>query len=116
MPKHIITYGSLRKGQYNFNYFPSLKHVKTTTIKGYDLYSLGAYPGVKKGDGTLVVDLLEVHDDRDFSNIRGMEVGANYTPIELEIDGIKGEFYLYNGYVDPSRKVESGDWAKHLAR
>lgn len=110
----IITYGSLRKGEYNFDRFPSAKHIKTTTIQGWDLFSLhsGMYPGVKESkNSNLTVDIIEV-DAKDYNNIRAMELGAGYSEIELEVENVKGKFYPYLGVVQNTNIIKSGDWLK----
>lgn len=106
---NIITYGSLRKGEYNFNSFPSAKHIKTTTIKGWDLYSLGPYPGVKPGEGTLTVDVIQVNN-KDYEYIRNMELGAGYDEIDIKVEDVEGKFYPFNGIVNQENLVENGDW------
>lgn len=117
MRKLIAVYGSLRVGEYNFNRlskFGKLEHVATTSIQGYDLYSLGPYPAVKEGNGTIVVDILEA-DDNSFRAIDGMEKGAGYVSKVIDYNGEDATLYLYTGYVDQNRLVESGDWSKYLS-
>lgn len=107
--QNLFVYGSLRKGHYNFDSFPSAKYISTHNIKGWDLYALhgGAYPGVVPGDNSLEVDLIQVND-QDYDRIKRMELGAGYLEIELDIEGVKGKFYPYKHSV--TTKVESGNW------
>lgn len=117
---YILVYGSLRKGEYNFNSFKSLfgdefKYVKTMQINGYDLFSLGAYPAIKEGKGDLIVDLINCSDECK-NSIDRMELGAGYTRHIIEIDkNITATLYVYLG--NPStERIVSGDWSEHLKK
>jgi len=109
----IAVYGSLRQGEYNFermSYIGDIQYETTTTIQGWDLYSLGMYPAIKKGTGTIVVDILNVGDEvLDF--IRGMEFGAGYHEETVNVDGQDCFIYVYN-YELSRNQVLSGDWKK----
>lgn len=117
--KKILVYGSLRNGEYNFerfkDYFPNgIEYVKTTTIKGFDLHSLGSYPGIVPSDNPekeLVVDVMNCNN-QCFYSIDGMERGAGYKAQEVIVDNVPHTIYVYKG--NPNRLVESGDWSKHL--
>jgi len=114
---NVLLYGSLRKGNYNYerfmDYFPKgLEFKSTTTIKGFDLYDLGSYPGIKKSDDpekVLVVDIMTCSDDC-FNSINRMELGAGYSAETVMIDETPYTIYLYEGRVNPSRLVATGDW------
>jgi len=116
MEKHsIAVYGSLRMNEYNYEAFArryDMKHTGTHTISGFDLYSLGAYPAAVLGDGEIVVDTFEVDNDC-FNSMNRMELGAGYYALDTEIDGKDHTIWLQrSGYEE--RRVESGDWTKHL--
>jgi gamma-glutamylcyclotransferase (GGCT)/AIG2-like uncharacterized protein YtfP len=118
--KRICVYGSLRVGEYNYNYFKSrygedMKYIRTVMLEGYKLYSLGSYPGIKESQGveTLLVDILEVSEDLYYS-ITEMELGAGYSCKQLNIDGIDTTLYVYEGPVSDKNLVESGDWSNYL--
>jgi len=112
----IITYGSLRKGEYNFDRFPGMIYNSTQTITGYKLYSLGSYPGVKPtGDinDVLIVDHLTCPDQETKDSINRMERGAGYAAVTLVLpNGESGEFYPYLGNVEEKNLVPHGDWTK----
>jgi len=117
--KKILVYGSLRSGEFNFNrfkeYFPNgIEYIKTTTVKGFDLHSLGSYPGIVKSkdpEKELVVDIMHC-DNPCYYAINGMELGAGYKNEDVLIEGVPHTIYVYQG--NPNRLVESGDWSKHL--
>lgn len=117
---NVLLYGSLRKGHYNYNrfmdYFPEgLTYQETTTIKGFDLYDLGSYPGIKLSEDPnkeLVVDMMQCSDEC-FDSINRMELGAGYTTHQVVINEVPYTIYLYQGRVSENRLVESGDWSKN---
>ena len=118
-----IVYGSLREGAYNYDafkrYYPDgYNKIGQTTIQGYDLHSLGAYPFIVEGEGELVVDIMECSSDC-FRAINGMELGAGYLAkkIEVELNGevIEGTIYTYppKDVKYSQEHVKSGDWIKY---
>lgn len=114
-------YGSLRPGMYNFagfkqRYQEDIEVVaEEKEIKGYKLYSLGAYPyAIKTGndDDAMKVSVIKAKN-RAETNIHGMEIGAGYEYDEVEIDGEKCGIYLFPaGYAREERLVPHGDWVK----
>lgn len=107
----IVVYGSLRKGAYNYNrmkMFGDIEYIKTTTLEGWDLYSLGPYPGIKQGNGTIVVDLLEV-DNTVYNYILAMEQGAGYKEETVIIEDEDYKIYVYQGNVW-TEAIPTGDW------
>ena len=94
MKKYVAVYGSLRKNHYNFNACGEQKYIKTLQLNGYDLFSLGSYPGIVPGKGTLTVELHEVDEDT-LRTIRHMELGAGYREENINIDGKNAALYIY---------------------
>lgn len=117
--KKILVYGSLRKGEYNFerfeDYFPNqMNYLGTVETPGYKLYSLGSYPGIKATDDDnfmLTVDKLEVSEEC-FQAIDGMEKGAGYTTNTITLPDGDYTIYVYQGRVSERELVHSGDWTK----
>lgn len=115
----ILTYGSLRKGEYNYDRFKEyfkdgLQYESTITIKGFDLFDLGSYPGIKVSENPekeLVVDIMNC-DLNCFNDINGMERGAGYSSHIININNREHIIYIYEGTA--SKLVESGDWSKYL--
>lgn len=119
--RRVAVYGSLRKGEYNYNAFQrmygddALRYQRTTTIPGWTLFSLGSYPGIKKAtdpDQELTVDLMEV-SERAYQSINGMELGAGYNNVTVEIDGTEYTLYEY-AYNRLGERVSHGDWSRYL--
>lgn len=115
-------YGSLRPPMYNWKRFvdfygpKAMVHLGTTEIKGFKLYSLGAYPAAVKSDddSQLIVDLFEL-DHEVYNHIHGMEYGAGYTREVVNIDGDKYSIFVYpdSGF-SVNNLVKSGDWVAHI--
>lgn len=114
--KLIFVYGSLRKGEYNYEYFKGrfgsqFNYLDTLTIDNYDLYSLGSYPGIKKGKGELIVDVIECSEEVK-AGIDSMELGANYSINNVTHGKYTGDIYIYEGNVNETKKVKHGDWTQ----
>lgn len=124
----FAVYGSLREGDYNYDRL--LKHSEyektgSGKISGYEMISLGSYPGIIKADNEskIIVDFFDVIDKESvsdnkkntFFNIHLMEIGAGYYPTIIERGGKKYILYVFNEkYLYGSKTVvESGDWIKH---
>ncbi len=118
--KLIATYGSLRKGQYNYERFceaypNEIKYIKTISTYGYKLYSLGPYPGVKVGNhmDDIILDLLEV-SERVYDIINRMEIGAGYRAQFLSHEKKVYTIYIYQGMVFEVDRIDHGNWSKYL--
>lgn len=120
MANHLVlTYGSLRKDEYNFkrfidNYPKEIEWVETIKIQGYDLYSLykGSYSGIVEGNGAIICDVLNV-TSKVLSSITTMEKGAGYDIKEIEVEGKKYFIYLYKGKINTCPRVINGDWCMY---
>lgn len=113
--KHLLVYGTLRNGEYNFNRFGGQTFLRKTEVEGFQLFDCGL-PRVIKGEGKLVVELHEV-EDKPADYIHQMELGAGYEEVKISLP--EGEASLY--FCDEStvnrgqgKRVESGDWITHL--
>lgn len=122
----IATYGSLRKGEYNYESFvrhygeDNFVYISTHSIPGFKLYSMGAYPAAVSASAgeivnDLVVDLFEVSIPV-YESIRAMELGANYKEVLVNINGEDVILYEYNNDLPESRRVPEGDWSKYLSQ
>lgn len=110
----VLTYGSLRQGEYNHDRFKSVhgkgyEYKRTMVLDGFDLYSLGPYPGIKEGKNKLEVDLFECSEDC-YRSIRGMELGAGYSEKTISLPEGESVIYMYEGSVNPNELVVDGNW------
>ncbi len=131
--KYLLAYGSLRKDEYNYKHFKKnhffigeFEYIKTISVKGYKMYSLGSYPmAIHTGEAQdiIVCDILSIAK-APYSDIRDMEIGANYIEhsvwIETTVDNVDlnsfMRIFLYenkaNNYDSRKYPVQSGDWVK----
>lgn len=126
----ILAYGSLRKGDYNYDRFKEyfgnkFNYIKTIELPGFDIYYLPyGYPGAKRNPhGKITVDIIEVTEDC-YREIEMMEIYADYTPLTFETllsldndDNLKyyeATLFLYNGGVTNENFIKSGDWIKFI--
>jgi gamma-glutamylcyclotransferase (GGCT)/AIG2-like uncharacterized protein YtfP len=113
--QYMLFFGSLRKNSkrgYNFDRFGkgSQKYIKDIELSGYEMYSLTYYPAICKGNGKVKFELHKV-DNHAAEMINGMELGAGYTPVKINVDNIEATFYMMDKEKLKGReKVESGDW------
>lgn len=121
----ILVFGSLRAHSplgYNFNRCGPQKYIRTLTLDGWRLYSLGAYPTICRSDNPedkLVVELHEV-DDKTLARITAMELGASYHTVTIDLPEGPATMYAWTpeqcealekaGRLARGRRVESGDW------
>jgi gamma-glutamylcyclotransferase (GGCT)/AIG2-like uncharacterized protein YtfP len=88
-------YGSLRPGMGNHAWALQDKrgvyHINTTKIPGFKMYSLGFYPMVFQDNGPdaaqseITVDIFKITNKDIISDIDGMEIGAGYKRLVVEI-------------------------------
>ncbi|MGC3948709.1 MAG: gamma-glutamylcyclotransferase family protein [Chryseolinea sp.] len=110
-------YGTLRIGMENHQVFAkTLVHLKTVTLNGYRMYSLGEYPyvirtGLQKD--CIIVDLFRLTSDLTEQMIYEMEIDAGYVRSTVTIDGIKFGIYLFEKSMSDDEHVEGGDWVSH---
>lgn len=118
--RNILVYGSLRKGEYNYDSFKEeygddFQFVKELTLEGYKLYSLGVYPGIKKTNNkedVLVVNKIQLSEEA-YRDVDWMEIGAGYSRETINVDGDDCTLYIYDGHVRDTDLVENGDWSKY---
>jgi gamma-glutamylcyclotransferase (GGCT)/AIG2-like uncharacterized protein YtfP len=110
-------YGTLRQGMENHLAFAkALTFLRTVTVEGYRMYSLGEYPYViQTGDSNdqIIVDLFQITTIETEELIYEMEIDADYILSSLVIDGNKFGIYLFARKRDGDAHVSGGDWVVH---
>jgi gamma-glutamylcyclotransferase (GGCT)/AIG2-like uncharacterized protein YtfP len=110
-------YGTLRQGMENHLAFAkALTFLRTMTIEGYRMYSLGEYPYViQTGDSNdqIIVDLFQITTIEAEELIYEMEIDADYIRSSVVIDGNKFGIYLFARKRDGDAHVSGGDWVVH---
>lgn len=113
-PILVAVYGSLRKGMGNHALLArgNAVHLSTERVKGWDMYSLGAFPFIREGGGEITIEVYAV-DSQTFSNLDRLEGYPSFYDREL-IETSKGNAWVY--FIDSSpnsRPVTSGDWVTY---
>lgn len=107
---YICAYGSLRKGGYNFNRFPGVEYVCTTSTFNFALFDLGPYPCVIEKQGyILTVDLLKVTPEAK-ERIDAMEIGAGYELREVVVNDKIATIYVMKNLPKGATAIMSGDY------
>lgn len=106
----LAVYGSLKRGKGNHKYFlGEAEYIRTAEVNGFHMYSLGGFPGIKKGLGTIKVEL---YDNYNLKSIDGLESEGSMYRREVvhTTDGEPCFIYVYLHDVRPESKVEGGVW------
>ena len=117
--QHIIFYGTLQHdGQtaVHEDIKRKLKYVERCVFKG-ELYDLGRYPGLKRGDTVIHGELYKILDTSILSILDNYEATDNENE-ELPgfsralADGIAAWVYYYDGPVTEDTRITSGVWSR----
>jgi len=120
----VFVYGTLLKGMERASTLINSIYLGPAIIKG-EIFDLGNYPGIKKGDNTVIGELYEV-DNKTIELLDYIE-GYNkhekssslYIREETEVykfsDGqpCKGFTYFYNNQIN-GNKISHGDYRRYL--
>ena len=127
MPKtdHFFVYGTLKEGGHFAPEFdPFRVRSKVATIKGYDLFNLGWFPGIVPGDGEVVGEVHEYENldfvGRRFDGIEGysearedssLYLRRRVTVVTEDGEEVEANVYLFNKSVPAdAEKIEDGVW------
>jgi len=120
--KHVFVYGTLRKdrGAYrNFGLDRHANYVGTFEVKGWAMYHLGGFPGVRQGDEQSVIigDLLEITNPEIMKSLDRYEGyysdapdNSLYLRKEIEVDGKQAFIYEYNRQPNERYRISGGEW------
>lgn len=122
MSKQIHVYGSLRKGDYNHDRFPDVKHIETKVMNIHaQMHDLGVYPAltVSSIKRKIAIDTIEVSDEIG-ELIDAMEKGAGYTTRSFNDGEEVVTLYIHsvgsqNNFV-PANEEGIVDWIQHKAK
>ena len=103
----IFVYGTLLKGKCNYNRFlaPAEPEMRGE-IEGFEMYDLGAFPAIVKGDGRVKGEVYKVNPEQ-LARIDRLEgEGTLYTKEKVKVEGyhfneeVDAYVYIYNHKVD----------------
>lgn len=126
MTKHILVYGSLRRGMQAHRFMRNTKFVEEVKLPGYDMFAISWFPGIipnpenKEG---VTAELFEIPEGQEHV-VKELDYFEGYFPDneerslfvrrEVKVGDKDAIVYLYNGKTqEPLAKyVASGDWVK----
>lgn len=91
----VFTYGTLMNNERNHHYLCNQEFISNAYINNYDIYNLGTYPGIIKGDDTVYGELYRVDKD----SLNKMD--------ELEEIGYLYDRILENVYISEDESIEA---------
>lgn len=122
---YFFVYGTLKKGGSFASEFDSFRvYSKAATIKGFELFNLGWFPGIVKGNGEVIGELHE-YKNLDFvkqriDNIEGYSedyessslfLRRRVTAITENGEKVEANAYLFNRSIpNEAKKIENGVW------
>jgi gamma-glutamylcyclotransferase (GGCT)/AIG2-like uncharacterized protein YtfP len=126
-PDLVFVYGLLMRGHELHYHMESGEFVGDGRVGGA-LVSLGRYPGLIEGPGTVrgelyrfadlpsaldVLDDVEEFEPTDPSRSLYLRIAMHVKTADGTVDAW---VYRYNGPTDGAQRVDSGDWSTHVAR
>lgn len=93
MKSKIFVYGTLMKNMRNHYYLEDSTYMGETEISGYEMYDLGYYPGIVKGNGIIKGEVYEVTEDV-MKKIDILENEGNLY-LKKEENTLFGKVYIY---------------------
>lgn len=121
----VFTYGTLMTGRKNHYIIKEGKCLGDAYIKGFALYDLGEYPGIKSEEGkTVKGELYEISEellpDLDYFESDGCLYNRVAVNVYMEEEEYKAFVYVYIGSVDDSLKIPEflqpygRDWSDYI--
>lgn len=123
--KRILVYGTLRRNHRANRYLRDAKFVEEVRVPGFDMFSIGWFPGVKENpdnkDG-IVGEIFTLPDHLAADTVEILDHYEGYFPDnldrslflrkEVDVGGQPTTMYLYNGKTEGNHtmKVPSGNW------
>ncbi|RWR02897.1 gamma-glutamylcyclotransferase [[Pantoea] beijingensis] len=106
----IIVYGSLRRKQGNSHWMTNAQWLGDHQIEGYELYSLGHYPGIVRGEGQVYCEVYRV-DASTMAELDALRTkGGEYKRELLQTPYGTAWIYVYQRSIDGRQRIDSGDW------
>lgn len=114
--RNVFVYGTLMKDESNHGFLKSSEFISKGLIEGYDMYDVGWYPAIVKGDGMVIGELYQV-PIADMPSIDMLEGEGDLYKKKCEIVNRNGEKILAFVYVylyDVSDLEKIASWKEHI--
>jgi gamma-glutamylcyclotransferase (GGCT)/AIG2-like uncharacterized protein YtfP len=117
----VAVYGTLRKGFSNNRLLNDSDYLGTDILTGFEMYSLGAFPAIKSGNGEIEVEVYEINPHT--LNALDMLEGYldKYSPFNMynreSVQTKYGEAYVYiwAKSLTGRTKIPSGKWERNIS-
>ena len=113
----IFVYGTLMRGESNHRLIASQELEGEGFIRGFNLYNLGYYPGIRPSDNPEHVVYGEVYlvDDRTLERVNQLEGEGSlyllqFTEVVMKDKTVSAGVYVYNHICKKSTRIYSGCW------
>ena len=108
---NVAVYGSLRAGLHNHRLLQAAPCLGVTTADGWDMYSMGGFPFITHGTGTIKIEVYSV-DPIEMARLDMLEGYPSFYNREL-IKTPYGDAWIY--FIDGNdttryEPVPEGDW------
>lgn len=106
----IFVYGSLRYKQGNSHWMTNAQLVGNCCLEGYQLYSLGHYPGAVPGEGKIYGEVYRI-DAVILSELDALRINDGEYRRQLVATPFGSAWmYIYQRAVDKLPCITSGNW------
>lgn len=106
----IFVYGSLRRKQGNSHWMTNALLLGEHREQGYQLYSLGHYPGAVPGAGSVNGEVYRI-DASTLAELDALRTkGGEYQRRLIQTPYGSAWMYVYQRPVDGLVPIDSGDW------
>jgi len=105
----VAVYGSLKEGYGNHRLLLSSDKMGEDWVEGWQMYSLGGFPAIVKGNSKVKVEIYSV-DEETFSRLDRLEGYPSFYDRE-QVKTVQGDAWIYFHHYKPNAPVvEDGDW------
>lgn len=104
--RKVLVYGSLKRGFGNHRVMEAAggKHIGAHTLSGFDMYSLGGFPAIVRGEGRVECEVYSVDSLEPLDRLEGH-------PTFYKREVVDDMYvYIYQHDVTGRAKVEDGVW------
>lgn len=106
----IFVYGSLRRKQGNSHWMTNAQWLGDHSVENYQLYSLGHYPGVVPGDGSVFGEVYRI-DATTLAELDALRTkGGEYIRQLIQTPYGSAWMYVYQRPVEGLRQITTGNW------
>lgn len=120
MEEHLIAvYGTLLSGEPNEYFMRNATLIQEDKVENFEMYSLGGFPGIMKGDGEISVEVYKVSAE-DLIPVDRLEGHPTFYEriFAKTLSGLQVEIYEYKNIDRLSRcpKISSGNWREYRSK